>query len=350
MFSWTVSSKIAVAFVPLTRSLTCLAGVIQLSEIYPKIKKHILNSQFKTYKLYKSKIFTEDFYNFVEKFDNIKIPDKSIIPSDQVGMYKPNQLCILCTGSQGEPMAALSKIANGDNQYIRIMPGDTVVFSSSAIPGNGIMIERVVNKIAHQGANVLTNTILKDVHSSGHPSKQELRLMLRLVKPKYFMPIHGDYRMLKIHGEIASSVGVEPENIFVMSNGETLQMINHRITQGYSFPAEPVYIDGKNIGAVSAPILAERDEMKNNGVVSVVIGVDNFKKVIEPEIVVKGFVYSDAMIQSIKSVANQTLDLALSAKMNKLEIEHHIKHEIRKYVHRKVDRKPSVVVSVLERC
>ena len=292
----------------------------------------------------------ETVINIARDFGYIKIPDKSIIPVDQIGMYKGNQICILCTGSQGEPMAALSKIANGDNQYIRIMPGDTVVFSSSAIPGNGVMIDRVVNKIAHQGANVLTNTILKDVHSSGHPSKQELRLMLRLVKPKYFMPIHGDYRMLKIHGEIATTVGVDPNNVFVLNNGETLQMINHKITQGYSFPADPVHIDGKSIGAIPSNVLADREEMKNDGLVSVVVGIEKHKEVIEPQIVVKGFIYSDLIISNIKTIAEQTMTLALNAKMNKDEIEHHLRHEIRKYVHRKVDRKPMVVVSVLERC
>ena len=292
----------------------------------------------------------ETVINIARDFGYIKVPDRYIVPVSDINQYKPNQICVLCTGSQGEPMAALSKIANGDNPHMRINPGDTVVFSSSAIPGNGVLIDRVVNKIAHQGANVLTNTILKDVHSSGHPSKQELRLMLRLVKPKYFMPIHGDYRMLKIHGEIATTVGVDPKNVFVLKNGETLQMINHRIVEGNSFPADPIYIDGKNIGAVSQFTLQEREEMKNDGYINVVLAINNNKVVVSPEIIVKGFIYSDAFISSIKEIADKVTLLTIKEKMNTEEIEHNLRREIRNYVYRKVERKPTVVVSVLEKC
>ena len=112
-------------------------------------------------------------------------------------------------------MAALSRIANGEHRDLKIMPGDTVVFSSSAIPGNGIMISRVVNLLTRCGADVITNSILNDIHSSGHPAKQELRLLLKLVKPKYFMPMHGEYRMLSIHGDLAVSLGMPKENVFI---------------------------------------------------------------------------------------------------------------------------------------
>ena len=158
----------------------------------------------------------ENVVQIARAFGYIKIPDASIIPVEEINRYKPSELCILCTGSQGEPMAALSKMANGEHRSVTILQGDTVVLSSSAIPGNGVLIEKLVNLLVRRGADVITNSIYFSVHASGHPSKQELRLMLKLIRPKYFMPIHGEYRMLKIHGEIAESLGMQKENIFVM--------------------------------------------------------------------------------------------------------------------------------------
>ena len=133
----------------------------------------------------------------------IKLSDKDIVDLDNIQNYRANELCILCTGSQGEPMAALARIANGEHKSLRIYPGDTVVFSSSVIPGNGVLIDKIVNQLVRRGANVLTNSILLNIHSSGHPAKQELRLMLKLINPRYLMPIHGDYRMLKFHTDLA---------------------------------------------------------------------------------------------------------------------------------------------------
>ena len=137
----------------------------------------------------------------------IKIPDSSLIDIGKVGTIRPDETVILCTGSQGEPLAALSRIADGTHKDVRIIPGDTVVFSSSPIPGNGAGIDRVVNQLTRLGAEVLTNSILRNIHSSGHPSQEELKLMLRLFNPKYFMPVHGEYRMLKLHSELAQKLG-----------------------------------------------------------------------------------------------------------------------------------------------
>jgi ribonuclease J len=177
----------------------------------------------------------------------IKIPDSSIVASEEIRSLRLEETVIICTGSQGEPMAALSRIAKGDHRQVKIVPGDTVVFSSSPIPGNGLSINRVVNQLTRAGANVLTNSILFNVHSSGHPARQELRLMLKLFKPHFFMPMHGEYRMLKLHTEIAETLGIPKQNSFICRNGDVLVMKNHVITRGGSVPAEAVYIDGKDI-------------------------------------------------------------------------------------------------------
>jgi ribonuclease J len=228
-------------------------------------------------------------------FGYIKIPDDSIIQAEDIKLYRPNELVVICTGSQGEPMAALSRVAKGDHKDLKIVPGDTVVFSSSAIPGNGIMIRRVVNLLTRCGADVITNSILSDIHSSGHPSKQELRLMLRLVRPKYFMPIHGEYRMLKIHGEIAQSVGVPKENIFVLENGDSIILNKHKIVPGPSFPAEPVYIDGKNINGQKQSVIEDRAILQRDGLIAVIFGIDSKKGAITvpPSVITRAFISDD---------------------------------------------------------
>lgn len=149
----------------------------------------------------------DSIINMARKYGYIHIPDSAILSAENVKTVKSNQICILCTGSQDEPMAALSRIANNEHPSVKIIPGDTIVFSSSPIPGNTASINRVVNQLTRLGANVLTNSVLLNLHASGHPSKQELRLILKLVKSKYFMPVHGDYRMLRIHAELAESNG-----------------------------------------------------------------------------------------------------------------------------------------------
>ena len=217
-----------------------------------------------------------------------------IINPEDIKNFKSNQIVIICTGSQGEPMAALSRIANGEHKDVHISPGDTVVFSSSAIPGNGIMIDHVVNQLTRCGADVVTNSILNDIHSSGHPSKQELRLVLKLFKPKYFMPMHGEYRMLLIHAKIASEVGVPAENCFVLDNGDCLTLSRGKITRGFQVEHGNTYIDGKDIKGLADAVMADRRILTDDGMVIVTITIDshNNQLIDEPVFVVKGVVAS----------------------------------------------------------
>ena len=204
----------------------------------------------------------------------IKVPDASIIDTQDIRLYKPSEIVILCTGSQGEPAAALSRIASGEHKDIHINMGDTVVFSSSAIPGNGLMIARMVNLLTRCGAEVVTNSILSDIHSSGHPSKQELRLALKLFKPKYFMPMHGEYRMLLLHAQLAQTVGVEPQNTFVLDNGDCLTLHRHKVTRGYQVEHGNVYIDGKDINGLADTVMADRRILTEDGMFAIAISVD----------------------------------------------------------------------------
>ena len=230
-------------------------------------------------------------------FGYIKIPDASLVPVENIYSYRQNEICILCTGSQGEAMAALSRIANGEHKNIRILPGDTVVFSSSPIPGNGAMIDKLVNKLVRKGAEVITNGVLFALHSSGHPSRQELRLMIKLFNPKYFMPVHGEYRMLKLHGELANTLGIPNENIFLCSNGEIVELLDHKARKNEltKVNTDAIYIDGNDINGLSTAVIKDRKILKENGLISVAISLDskNSKLLAKPTVVTAGFLLPD---------------------------------------------------------
>lgn len=281
----------------------------------------------------------------------IKIPDKSIIPIGDVNKYKLNEICILCTGSQGEPMAALSRIANGEHKEVSIVPGDTVVFSSNAIPGNGILIEKVVNKLVRAGCEVLTNSVLFAVHSSGHPSKQELRLMLRLVNPKYFMPIHGEYRMLKLHADIAESLGMKKENIFVMENGDSIELFDHKIKRGIHFSAEPVYIDGNDIGGLSSAVIKDREILKQDGLIAVIVGINSKtgEIIVPPNVITKAFSNDDeTLVSDIEQLTTKILEKLMAEKTTFNEIKTNIKELISRFVSRRTERSPMIVPVVMD--
>ena len=284
-------------------------------------------------------------------FGYIKIPDTSFIPINEINEHKLSNICILCTGSQGEPMAALSRIANGEHKDLRIIPGDTVVFSSSAIPGNGVFIERVVNQLVKKGAEVLVNSVLYSVHSSGHPSKQELRIMLHLVHPKYFMPIHGEYRMLKIHGEIAESLGVPHQNIFVLQNGDSLILSKHKIVPGPHYAADPVYIDSKNVSGTNQAVVKDREIMREDGMITIAVTINSKtqKIVVAPKCITRAFSADDAnLTKRIEEIARKGLEELMQTKPTFAAIKSTLKKCIEVYVERKTERRPLIIPVVMD--
>ena len=293
----------------------------------------------------------ENVVQLARDFGYIKIPNKMIIPIEEVKLHKLNEVCVLCTGSQGEPMAALSRIANGEHKDLTIIPGDTVVFSSSAIPGNATFIDRVVNMLTRKGAEVITNSVLYSVHSSGHPSKQELRLMLKLINPKYFMPIHGEYRMLKIHGQIAESLHIPHENIFVLENGEIISLFKHHVKYDSSFTCEPVYLDGRDINGLSSSVLGDREVLKEEGLISIIIGIDSKKGKIltKPVVISKGFTFNEKKITiEIEQLISNKLTLFINNKVTFNEIKSFIKTVVGQYIYKKSERNPVIVPVVMD--
>ena len=281
----------------------------------------------------------------------IKIPDDMIISTEDIKNFRSNQIVVICTGSQGEPMAALSRIAGGEHKDVHIAPGDTVVFSSSAIPGNGIMIDHVVNQLTRCGADVVTNSILSDIHSSGHPSKQELRLVLKIFKPHYFMPMHGEYRMLLIHSQIANEVGVPLENCFVLDNGDVLELTKGKIKRAYQVEHGNTYIDGKDIKGLADGVMADRRILTSDGMVVVSITVDshNNKLIDPPLMVMKGVVasHSKKSVDTCAKLVEKAVTEKLLTKTSFAELKTIIKDVTGNYLYEKTHSHPMIIPVIL---
>lgn len=298
----------------------------------------------------------ENAVDCARKFGYIKIPDNVIKEVSDAKSIPDNELVVLCTGSQGEPMAALSRIANGQFKDLRIQPGDTVVFSSSPIPGNGVSIQKVVNNLTRYGANVITNSIFSDIHSSGHPSRQELRLNLKLFKPKYFMPAHGEYHMLKLHADLAETLGMKKDNIFVLANGDTLILQNHKIEDGERILAEDVYIDGSDTSGVSTAVIRDRKILQDDGMVSVFILLDSKtnKLLCSPRVQTVGFVSygknEDHLVRHAQTQVEEALnDLFLTNKVTFNDIKNTVRSVVSKYYFRKTQRNPMIIPLIMNK-
>ncbi len=220
----------------------------------------------------------------------INVPDSQFIDEKEIKNYKNNELLIICTGGQGEQSAALSKMVDGRNSQVKLNKTDTIVFASNAIPGNFESVEKVTNKIIKQQATVVDNFNTPGVHTSGHAGKIEQMLMLSLIKPKYFLPIHGEHKMLVAHGRSAVETGVAKENIFIVPNGGRVKIENQIVTHAGSVEAEDIYVDDSNLIGQSNKVISDRTKMAKNGAVTITIGINSKenKIVIDPKFNAKG--------------------------------------------------------------
>ena len=285
-------------------------------------------------------------------FGYIKIPDDFFIPASDIKLYKNSEILVICTGSQGEPMAALSRIAGGEHKDIHIIPGDTVVFSSSAIPGNGIMIDHVVNLLTRAGAEVVTNSILSDIHSSGHPAREELKLVLKLFRPKYFMPMHGEYRMLRLHAELATTVGIPLENTFVLDNGDTLTLTKHTISRGYAVEHGNTYIDGKDINGLADTVMEDRRILTDDGMLAVTISIDTKKNILvtPPQFATMGIIKSeDSHFSELSKMIEAAIKEKLMTKTSFAELKVIIKTIAGDYLLKKNRRRPMIIPVIMSK-
>ena len=277
-----------------------------------------------------------------------------LISPEEANNLKPNEVTILCTGSQGEPLAALSRISNGTHKQIKLRPDDVVIFSSSAIPGNALSISKTINKLCLKGVKVYTNNVLADLHTSGHANEEEIKLMIRLFKPKYLMPFHGDYRMLKKQANIGINCGIPKENTFILKNGDTLSLKNHIITKGKNMSGADIYVDGNRIGEIGGAVLKDRKIMANDGILVVIINIDMKKHelLIKPNITTRGFILvneNEELIHKIEKKAEITIKTALQdPRTTFASLKTDITETLYPFINNITGRKPIILPIILD--
>lgn len=276
------------------------------------------------------------------------------ISPEEANTFKPKEVCILCTGSQGEPLAALSRIANLEHKHIKLRPDDVVVFSSSPIPGNALSISRTINKLCLQGVKVYTNSNISNIHTSGHANKEELKLMIRLLKPNYMLPFHGEYRMLKSHADLAIMCGVKKENTFILDNGDTLILDNHKIYQGEKVKCDDIYINSSRASEVASQVIRDRKIMASDGILVIVSNIDmkNKKLLTKPNIVTRGFIQVNDNTELINMLELKcSLLITTKLKENSInfqDIKSNLQTNISTYIYELTGRKPIILPIILD--
>ncbi|MDO4940151.1 MAG: ribonuclease J [Erysipelotrichaceae bacterium] len=301
-------------------------------------------------------VFGRSMENVVEiglQMKTIDVSEDTFISPELINTIPVDKLCIVCTGSQGEALAALSRIADGSHKYVKIIPGDTVVFSSSAIPGNAMNINGIVNKLVRNGAKVLVNSTLSSLHTTGHASKEEQKLMLQLIKPKYFMPVHGEYKMLKIHADSAIETGIPKENCFICANGDALVLHEGEVYRSnVRIQTDAIYVDGNDISGLSTSVLKDRKILADNGLVAVIVCIDSRtnKILCRPGIVSRGFVYirdNQTLIKEAEQIVYDALRQAMKQKVTFGDLKNCIKNTVEPYLYQKTNRNPIVIPVIL---
>jgi ribonuclease J len=306
---------------------------------------------------YQKKVFIigrsmRDTTKMASELGFLKIPPDVVCNPDDLSKYPNNKVILLTTGSQGEPTSALVRITNRDNSQIRIVPGDTVIMSSTPIPGNEALVNRTIDNLFKQGASVIYDRF-SQVHVHGHGSQEELKLLINLVKPKYFMPIHGEYRHLSMHGKIAASVGIPEKNIFVMEDGNILELDSHKANITGRVSADNVYVDGLVMEDMAGVILRDRKLLSKDGIVVVVIALDKNEGMIlsRPDIVSRGFVDSkegDSILEQGKDLVMSELAQGGKHPVDRSSINTRVKDTLSKFFYKQIKRRPMIITTTIE--
>lgn len=283
----------------------------------------------------------------------LRIPKNTWVKLEDLKHMADNEVVIIVTGSQGEPMSVMSRIALNEHPDIKIKHGDMVILSSRTIPGNERSIGRIINHLMRRGADVKYEKV-SDIHVSGHASKEELKLMMNMVKPKYFMPIHGEYRFLKYHANLAKKSGILEENIFILENGEVLEISEDGVNKNGKIQAGRIFIDGKGTGGVQDIVLRDRRRLAHDGVVIVLVGIEKLtKKIVSgPEIISRGFIFEDASQDIINEVrglmAKTLLDIEDNLISDTSVVQSKLRAALKKYLRDTMDRKPMILPIIME--
>ena len=280
----------------------------------------------------------------------LQIPENTLIEIDQVKNYPDDKVVLITTGSQGESMAALSRMASNMHRKVQIKPGDTVIFSSNPIPGNEKAVSRVINELSMKGADV----IFQDAHVSGHACQEEIKLIYSLVHPKYAIPVHGEYRHLKAQAQVAESLGIPKDNIFLLSSGDVLELDEEKAQVVDRVQTGAILVDGLGVGDVGNIVLRDRQHLAEDGILIVVLTLEKYSNQVlaGPDIVSRGFVYvkeSDELIEE----ARRTVDDALQACLDKGitdwgKLKTTTKDVLGDYVWKKTKRRPMILPIIME--
>ena len=301
-------------------------------------------------------VFGRSMENVVEiglRMKTIDVPEDTFISPDLVNQTEADKLCIVCTGSQGEQLAALSRIANNTHKFVHIIPGDTVLLSSNPIPGNALNVSGIVNKLVRNGAKVIQNQTFQSLHTTGHASCEEQKLMLQLIKPKYFMPVHGEYKMLKLHAATAVEVGIPKENIFVCANGDALVLHEGEVyPSNIRIQTDAIYVDGNDISGLSTSVLKDRKILADNGLVAVVVCIDSRtnKILCKPGIVSRGFIYikeNQTITKEAETLVYNALQNAMKSKVTFNDLKNCIRNTLEPILFKKSNRNPLVIPVIL---
>ena len=272
-----------------------------------------------------------------------------LITPEEAKNMKPSDVAILCTGTQGEPLAALSRMSSGTHKQIKLTPHDIVIFSSSAIPGNVLSISKTINQLYLQGVKVYTSSSLVDLHTSGHANEEEIKLLFRLLKPKYLMPFHGEYRMLKKQANIGIACDIPKENTFILSNGDSLILKDHVVTKGPEYPGQDIYVDGSRVGQIGGAVLKDRKIMASDGILVVIINLNmkERKLLIKPNITTRGFILvneNEELIKKIENKAEQVINESLQdPKTNFITLKGHLTEALYPFINNLTGRKPIIL-------
>lgn len=285
----------------------------------------------------------------------LQLPDDLLIDAKMTEQYPPEKIAILCTGSQGEPMAALSKLASSKHPHIEILPSDTVIIAAGAIPGNERNLAHVIDNLYVLGANVIYGSgTSAGMHVSGHGSQEELKLMLTLMKPEYLIPVHGEFRMLYQHRLLAESVGIPNENVFIVRNGEAIQIEDGKAILGPKIPAGNSLVDGLGIGDIGNIVLRDRRQLSSDGMLIIVTTLSKTQRqmLVDPEVISRGFVFvkdSEELMneihENVKSIMNNLTDSEMS-QWNL--IKQSLKDNIGRFIYRQTKRRPMILPIIIE--
>ena len=295
----------------------------------------------------------ENISNVAMDLGYLHIPKESIVGIEDLNRYPSDKITIITTGSQGEPMAGLSRIAYGSHRHISIEQDDLFIISASPIPGNDKLVSRVINQLYRKGVEVIYED-LEDIHVSGHAYKEELKLIHTLVKPKYFMPVHGEYRHLKHHSDLALKLGMDKSNVFTLETGQVLEISQDKAIATEKVHTGVVFVDGIGIGDVGNIVLRDRRDLARDGMVTIVVAInkETYSIVSGPDIITRGFIYareSEDLIKKIKDVAKEEIEICLENNIIEWQVlKSGVRKSVEQLLYHKTKRRPSVFPIIME--